>query len=122
MTHINIFFYNRADQGVELTGWGSMTTFGNTTSKLQATTLIVEPQNACNNSYNLRSGHPKSIEIELVLPNLIQSNLLCAGSSVCTFMYCGNYIFIFHKQYSKKSLYSIYSLVRVPVLVIVEGH
>lgn len=85
-------FYNRANHGVELTGWGSMTTFGNTTSKLQATRLIVEPQNACNNSYNLRSGHPKSIEIELVLPNLIQSNLLCAGSSVCTYVLWKLYI------------------------------
>ena len=110
-------FYNRANHGVELTGWGSMTTFGNTTTKLQATRLIVDPQSSCNSSYNLRNGHPKSLEIELVLPNLIQSNLLCAGSSVSK--YCRNYILIFiirQKMYSNLS----YSLVQVPVQVIVE--
>ena len=73
--------------GVVLAGWGSMTTFGNTTTKLQAASLIVEPQISCNDSYNLRSGHPKSLEIELSLPNLIQSNLLCAGSVVCILNY-----------------------------------
>ena len=80
----NFGFLIRANDGVELTGWGSMSTLGETTTKLQATRLIVDPQNACNNSYNLNSGHPKSLEIELVLPNLIQPNLLCAASSVCT--------------------------------------
>ena len=74
--------YIRANHGVELSGWGSMTTFGNTTDKLQATRLIIDPQISCNNSYDLRSSHPKSLEIELVLPKLIQSNLLCAGSRV----------------------------------------
>ena len=64
-----------------------MTTFGNTTTKLQATRLIVDPPSSCNNSYNLRDGHPKSLEIELVLPNLIESNLICAGSSVSTYMF-----------------------------------
>ena len=80
-------FHIRVNHGVELTGWGSMTKLGNTTTKLQSTRLSIDPQMACNNSYNLPSAHPKGLEIELVLPNLIQSNLLCAGSSVRTTTY-----------------------------------
>ena len=71
-----------------------MTKLGNTTTKLQSTRLSIDPQMACNNSYNLPSAHPKGLEIELVLPNLIQSNLLCAGSSVRTTTYWRNYILI----------------------------
>ncbi len=82
---IDIFILIRVNDGVVLAGWGSMTKHGNTTTKLQDTRLIIYPHMACNSSYNLPSTHPKSLEIELVLPNLIQSNLLCAGSGVCIY-------------------------------------
>ena len=71
------------NDGVILTGWGSMTKLGNISAKLQHTRIIVEPQRLCNNSYNIiHSANPLSLEIELVLPDLFQSNLLCAGSEV----------------------------------------
>ena len=95
-----------------------MTAFGNTTTKLQAASLIVEPQISCNDSYNLRSGHPKSLEIELVLPNLIQPNILCAGSRVRTYFftnYIGTYLYKFNLNSNLP-----YSLVQVPVQVTVE--
>ena len=82
---MDIFIFIRVNDGVVLAGWGSMTKHGNTTTKLQDTRLIIYPHMACNSSYNLPSTHPKSLEIELVLPNLIQSNLLCAGSGVCIY-------------------------------------
>ena len=74
----------RANHGVELTGWGSMTANGNTSNKLQATSLIVNPQIVCNNSYNLNSDHPQKLAIESKLPHLFLSNIMCAGSSVST--------------------------------------
>ena len=59
-----------------------MTENGNTSTKLQATSLIVNPQIVCNNSYNLNNDHPQKLAIELKLPDLFQSNIMCVGSSV----------------------------------------
>ena len=92
-------FHIRVNHGVELTGWGSMTKLGNTTNKLQATRLIIYPHMACNSSYDLPSTHPKSLEIELVLPNLIQSNLLCAGSEVCIVVFINKFKFRNHVSF-----------------------
>ena len=79
------FSHIRVNDGVILTGWGSMTKLGNISAKLQHTRIIVEPQRLCNNSYNVfHSANPISLEIELVLPDLFQSNLMCAGSEVCS--------------------------------------
>ena len=77
------FFYIRANDGVILSGWGSMTKLGNISSRLQHTRLIVEHQTLCNKSYDtINSANPISLEIELVLPDLFQPNLMCAGSEV----------------------------------------
>ena len=73
------------NDGVILTGWGSMKKLGNISAELQHTRIIVEPQRLCNNSYNVfHSANPISLEIELVLPDLFQSNIMCAGSEVCS--------------------------------------
>ena len=80
----NFFIHFRANFGVVLAGWGANETLGDTASKLQHTRVIVEPQNLCNDSYsNLSDRNPNSIQIQLVLPELFQSNVVCAGSEVC---------------------------------------
>ena len=82
----NIFLllqYLRANNGVTLAGWGAMKKLGNTSSKVQHTSLNIKPQMLCNNSYSsISSANPFNIQIEMLLPDLFQSNIMCAGSNV----------------------------------------
>ena len=79
-----IIFHIRENDGVVLTGWGSLTKQGDISPKLQHARLIIEPPTLCNTRYEqVHSGNPLSLQIEYVLPDLFQSNLLCAGSEVC---------------------------------------
>ena len=80
-TYKNDLFYIRANHGVVLAGWGSMKKHENTSAKLQHTRVLIENQTLCNNKYNT-DDFALSLEIEWVLPDLIQPNLICAGSEV----------------------------------------
>ena len=69
------------NNGVVLSGWGSMKKDKETSAKLQHTQLIVENQTLCNNKYDT-DIFALFLELELVLPDLIQPNLLCAATEV----------------------------------------
>ena len=88
-----IIFHIRENDGVVLSGWGSMTKHGNISPKLQQARLIIEPQTLCNTSYEqVHSAIPLSLQIKTALPDLFQSNLLCAGSEVCRKLSAPNHV------------------------------
>ena len=65
------------NDGVILSGWGSM----NNNAKLQHTQLIIENQTLCYNKYDT-NNFDYILQLEPVLPDLIQPNLICATSEV----------------------------------------
>ena len=67
------------NDGVILSGWGSM----NNNAKLQHTQLIIENQTLCYNKYDT-NNFDYILQLEPVLPDLIQPNLICATSEVGT--------------------------------------
>ena len=54
---------------------------GNTLAKLQHTRVLVQNQTLCYNKYNT-DDFALQFELEVVLPNLIQPNLICVASEV----------------------------------------
>ena len=54
---------------------------GNASAKLQHTRVLVENQRLCNDKYDT-DDFALQLELELVLPNLIQPNLICVASEV----------------------------------------
>ena len=54
---------------------------GNTSAKLQHTRVLVENQKLCNNKYKT-DDFALELQFELVLPNLIEPNLICGASEV----------------------------------------
>ena len=73
------FCFNRVNDGVILSGWGSM----NNNAKLQHTQLIIENQTLCYNKYDT-TNFDYILQLEPVLPDLIQPNLICATPEVGT--------------------------------------
>ena len=78
-TKIIILYIIRVNHGVVLAGWGSMKKQGDTLAKLQHTRMLVENQTLCNNKYDT-DDFALQLQFELVLPDLIQPNLICAAS------------------------------------------
>ena len=76
-----MFLLIRVNDGVILSGWGSMKKDGKTSAKLQHTILVVENQTLCYNKYDT-GNFDYILQLEPVLPDLIQPNLLCAFSEV----------------------------------------
>ena len=56
-----------------------MKTLGNTLAKLQHTRVLIENQTLCNDKYDT-DDFSLLLDFELVLPDLIQPNLICAAS------------------------------------------
>ena len=84
----SISLHSRVNDGVTLSGWGSMSKLGKVSAKLQHSGLIVEHQTLCNKSYDtISSANPISLEIEMAIPDLFQPNLLCAGSKVSKYTF-----------------------------------
>ena len=75
----NVLIHIRVNDGVILSGWGSM----NNNAKLQHTQLIIENQTLCYNKYDT-NNFDYILQLEPVLPDLIQPNLICATSEVGT--------------------------------------
>ena len=69
------------NNGVILSGWGSVNNDGKTSTKLQHTQLIIENQTLCYNKYDT-TNFEYILQLEPVLPDLIQPNLICATSEV----------------------------------------
>ena len=55
---------------------------GNTTEKLQHTQLTIQNQTLCNEKYDT-DNFDELLELQQVVPELIQPNLICASSEVC---------------------------------------
>ena len=56
-----------------------MKKLGNTSAKLQHTRVLIENQTLCNDKYDT-DDFSLLLDFELVLPELIQPNLICAAS------------------------------------------
>ena len=69
------------NDGLVLAGWGAMKKSGNTSAKLQHTRVLVEHQTLCYDKYDT-DDFSLQLQLELVLPDLIQPNLICAASEV----------------------------------------
>ena len=69
------------NNGVILSGWGSVNNDEKTSTKLQHTQLIIENQTLCYNKYDT-NNFDYILQLEPVLPDLIQPNLICATSEV----------------------------------------
>ena len=79
-----IFSHIRANHGVILSGWGSTKIDGKTSAKLKHTQMIIENQTLCYNKYDTEI-FDYILQLEPVLPDLIQPSLICATSVVCIY-------------------------------------
>ena len=83
---------NRYNNGASLAGWGATEdSNGQPSTVLKEARLNVYAQSHCNNSYDITSAVIDASYFEKRIPELFQSNLLCAGSvssifSTLTFM------------------------------------
>ena len=72
---------NRYNNGASLAGWGATeNSNGQPSSVLKEAKLNVYAQSHCNNSYDITSAAIDTSYFERKIPELFQSNLLCAGS------------------------------------------
>ena len=80
----NAFIHIRVNDGVILSGWGSTKIDGKTSAKLKHTQMIIENQTLCYNKYDTEI-FDYILQLEPVLPDLIQPSLICATSEVCIY-------------------------------------
>jgi len=71
----------RANQGVTLTGWGSLERSGTPSEKLRQAQLSIFSQQYCNRTHTVQGGLA-GLRIKSALPALFQPNLMCAGYQV----------------------------------------
>ena len=72
---------NRYNNGASLAGWGATEdSNGQPSTVLKEARLNVYAQSHCNNSYDITSAAIDTSYFERKIPELFQSNLLCAGS------------------------------------------
>lgn len=74
---------NRVNVGASLAGWGATENFnGEPSTVLKETKMNVFAQSHCNSSWDITSiALPEAANVEKEIPELFQSNLLCAGST-----------------------------------------